>query len=107
MRLIKIEAETSGGHAYQTIDHISQIPKGWAVVPDDMDTPNMPYGDITIEDIDGVMTVTSWVARENPEPTAPEPTAPEPTAPEPTAQDDIDAMLVDHELRLTMLELGV
>ena len=97
MRLIKIEAETSGGHAYQTIDHISQIPKGWAVVPDDMDTPNMPYGDITIEDIDGVMTVTSWVARENPEP----------TAPEPTAQDDIDAMLVDHELRLTMLELGV
>ena len=98
MRLIKIEAETSGGHVYQTIDHISQIPKGWAVVPDDMETPNMPYGDITVEDIDGVMTVTSWVARENPEPII---------EPKPTAQDDIDAMLVDHELRLTMLELGV
>ena len=27
--------------------------------------------------------------------------------PEPTAQDDIDAMLVDHEYRLTLLELGV
>ena len=26
---------------------------------------------------------------------------------EPTAQDDIDAMLVDHEYRLTMLELGL
>lgn len=26
---------------------------------------------------------------------------------EPTAQDDTDAMLVDHELRLTMLELGI
>lgn len=25
----------------------------------------------------------------------------------PTAQDDTDAMLVDHELRLTMLELGL
>lgn len=25
----------------------------------------------------------------------------------PTAQDDIDAMLVDHEYRLTMLELGI
>lgn len=26
---------------------------------------------------------------------------------EPTAQDDTDAMLVDHELRLTLLELGL
>ena len=26
---------------------------------------------------------------------------------EPTAQDDIDVMLVDHEYRLTLLELGV
>lgn len=26
---------------------------------------------------------------------------------EPTAQDDTDAMLVDHEYRLTMLELGL
>lgn len=68
MRLIKIEAETSGGHAYQTIDSISTIPDGWAVVPDDMETPNMPYGDITVEKIDGVMAVTSWEARENPEP---------------------------------------
>lgn len=26
---------------------------------------------------------------------------------EPTAQDDTDAMLIDHEYRLTMLELGI
>ena len=26
---------------------------------------------------------------------------------EPTAQDDTDAMLIDHEFRLTLLELGV
>lgn len=34
---------------------------------------------------------------------------PEPKQPErePTAQDDTDAMLVDHEYRLTMLELGL
>ena len=31
----------------------------------------------------------------------------EPTETEPTAQDDTDAMLVDHEFRITMLELGV
>lgn len=84
MRLIKIEAETSGGHAYQTIDRISQIPKGWAVVPDDMETPNMPYGDITVEEIDGVMTVTSWVARENPEPII---------EPEPSTDDVLNALL--------------
>lgn len=86
MRLIKIEAETSGGHAYQTIDSISTIPDGWAVVPDDMETPNMPYGDITVEEIDGVMTVTSWEARENPEPT-------EPTEREPSADEVLNALL--------------
>lgn len=96
MRIIKISAETSGGHFYQTTDRISKIPKGWAIVPDDMETPNLPYGDMTVEEIEGVMTVTSWTPIEIPEPT-----------PEPSAQDDIDAMLVDHELRLTMLELGV
>ena len=31
----------------------------------------------------------------------------EETTPEPTPQDDTDAMLVDHEYRLTMLELGL
>lgn len=29
------------------------------------------------------------------------------TEPEPTPQDDTDAMLIDHEYRLTLLELGV
>lgn len=32
---------------------------------------------------------------------------PEPTPPEPTEQEDTDAMLIDHEYRLTLLELGV
>ena len=27
--------------------------------------------------------------------------------PQPTAQDDADAMLIDHEYRLTLLELGI
>ncbi len=31
----------------------------------------------------------------------------EPEEMKPTAQDDTDAMLIDHEYRLTMLELGV
>ena len=100
MRLIKIEKLKNGGHDNQTIDRISKIPKGWAVIPDDMATPSFPFGDITVKEIDEVMTVTSWTAGKIPEPT------PEPSA-EPTAQDDMDAMLVDHEYRLTLLELGV
>ena len=32
---------------------------------------------------------------------------PEPVEPEPTPQEDTDAMLVDHEYRITLLELGV
>ena len=98
MRLIKISQSEKGSHAYQTIDRVIEIPKGWAVIPDDMETPNLPFGDITVEDIDGVPTVTSWTPREMPE-------VPEAEA-ETTAQEDTDAMLVDHEYRLTLLELG-
>lgn len=101
MKLIQIQQFEDGGHRYQTIDNIRSIPDGWAVIPDDMETPNLPYGDITVEEIEGVPTVTSWTPREMPEV---EPT-PEVEA-EPTAQDDTDTMLVDHEYRITLLELG-
>ena len=32
---------------------------------------------------------------------------PEPPEPEPTAADDLEAMAIDHEYRLTLLELGL
>lgn len=35
------------------------------------------------------------------------PSMPNPAEAEPTAQDDTDAMLVDHEYRITLLELGL
>lgn len=101
MRLIEIK-DINGAHCFQTINKLSKIPEGWAVIPDDMETPNLPFGDITVEDIDGVPTVTSWVAGEMPVIEV----IPEAEA-EPTAQEDTDAMLVDHEYRLTLLELGV
>ena len=114
IRIIKIEAGENGSHAYQSIDRLTTLPKGWAIIPTVkevhktstgktvkvekvMATPNLPYGDITVEVICGVPTVTSWTPREIPE---------MPEA-EPTAQDDTDTMLVDHEYRLTLLELGV
>ena len=115
MRIIKIKAEANGGHAYQTIDRLNKLPSGWAVIPmvikyektddgvkvvsEEMDLPNLPYGDLTVEIKCGVPTVTGWTPREMPE-------VPEAEA-EPTAQEDTDAMLVDHEYRITLLELGV
>lgn len=72
-------------------------PPGWAVIPAEMALPNFPFGDVTAEEIDGVLTVTGWTAGELP---------PEPQ-PEPSAEDDIEMLLVDHEYRITLLELGV
>lgn len=77
MRLISIEQDKNGAHFYCTSDTMTKVPNGWAVVPDDMETPNLPYGEITVEDIDGVPTVTSWTPGVMPEPRVvpdPEPT---------------------------------
>ena len=98
MRIVEINALENGAHRNQN-SRATIIPNGWAIVPDTLETPNFPFGEITVAEVDGVMTVTKWVAKEMP------PVEEIPT--EPTARDDTDAMLVDHELRITMLELGV
>lgn len=69
MKLIEIKKLESGGHDNVTIDYITEIPEGWAVIPDDMDTPNFPFGDVAVRDFDGVMTVVKWTPGELPEPT--------------------------------------
>lgn len=58
------------------------------------------FGDFEWETVAGVLTVTAWIPGIVPE------LEPEKEA-EPTAQDDTDAMLVDHEYRITLLELGL
>lgn len=100
MQIIEIEKLSNGAHRNQS-GVFATIPKGWAVVPQDLKTPNFPFGEIEVEEIDGKMVVTKWTATERPE--EPE----EEDVFTPTAQDDADTMLIDHELRLTMLELGV
>lgn len=98
MRMIEITALENGGHRNQTFHGV--LPDGWAIVPDSLETPNYPFGSVTVENVDGTPTVTAWTPGSIPEP------EPDPE-PEPTAQADTDAMLVDHEYRLTLLELGV
>lgn len=101
MRIIEIAPLENGAHRNQS-GGFSVVPEGWAVIPGDMECENFPFGEVKVAEIDGVMTVTKWTPGVMPE-HEPEP-EPEP---EPTPQDDTDAMLVDHEYRLTLLELGI
>lgn len=76
MTIIKIEPHENGSHDNQTINGVTPetfpIPEGYAVIPETLGThetlENYPFGDITVADIDGVPTVTSWTPRPIPEP---------------------------------------
>lgn len=82
MTIIKIEPHDNGGHDNQTINGVTpetfSIPEGYAVIPEELGTPetleNYPFGIITVEDRDGVPTVTSWTPLPLPNP-GPEPEA--------------------------------
>ena len=102
MRIIEIVALPNGAHRNQN-SNLSKVPDGWAMIPEDMELENFPFGEVTAEDIENasgelVMTVTDWVPGVLPEPEEEKAAA--------SAQDDIDTMLIDHEYRLTLLELG-
>ena len=67
LRIVQIEKLENGAHRNQTIDSLTVIPEGWAIVPEDIVTDNFPFGDLTAEEIDGIMTVTSWTPGTIPE----------------------------------------
>ena len=85
MKIIEIIALENGAHRNQTGD-LPVIPVGWAVIPDDMECENFPFGEVVAEEVDGVMTVTKWTALPMPEP------EPMPEA-EPTTDEILNAML--------------
>lgn len=63
MRIIQIKSLENGSHLNQEQEGtFASIPEGFAVVPEDMDTPNYPFGEIEVEEINGIMTVTKWTA---------------------------------------------
>lgn len=98
MNMLEIKALDNGAHNNQTFHGV--LPDGWAVIPNGMTLENFPFGEVEAEEINGVMTVTKWTAGEMPEPEAE-------SEAQPTEEDDTAAMLVDHEYRLTLLELGL
>ena len=71
MRIVEIKAFENGAHRNQTGD-FDIIPDNYAVIPENIKTPNFPFGELTAEEIDGVMTVTSWKAGIIPEEDKPE-----------------------------------
>ena len=99
MYMIEIIAQENGAHRNQTYN--GYLPDGWALVPDNLETKNFPFGEVTVEDMDGYAVVATWEPLPMPESAPPKQEAKN------TAQDDIDAMLIDQEYRLTLLELGV
>lgn len=94
MTIIKIQPHDNGAHNNQTINGVTPqdfpVPDGYAIVPEEVGTPetleNYPFGDITVEDRDGVPTVTSWTPLPIPEP------EPEPEA-APTMEDVVKTLI--------------
>ena len=84
MMIIKIAAFDNGAHDNQTFHGV--IPDGWAVITDEMgELENFPFGEVEVEEIDGVMTVTKWTPGTIPEP--------EEVEVEATAEEILNAML--------------
>ena len=99
MKMIEIAALSNGAHRNQTFAGV--LPDGWVAIPDAMEPlENFPFGEVTAEESDGVMTLIGWVPGAVPEAVF------EPEA-APGFEEDAAAMLVDHEYRLTLLELGL
>lgn len=85
MRIIEIKSLENGSHRNQR-GEFNGLPEGWAVIPEEMETPNFPFGNITVEEIEGVPTVTKWEAGKFPEP------KPEPKT-EPTTEELLNIIL--------------
>lgn len=98
MRIIEIQPLDNGAHRNQS-GSFRTIPDGWAVIPEWVDTPNFPFGSVTVEDVKGVPTVTEWEPGTIPEP--------EHVDPEPTTEEVLLEIAADHEARLCSIELGV
>ncbi len=90
MTIIKIAPHENGGHDNQTSSVDVPLPEGYAVLPESVGTPetlaNYPFGEITVEDRDGMPTVTAWTPLPIPEP------GPTPE-PEPTLEEVVNTML--------------
>ncbi len=80
MQMLEMIASDNGAHNNQTYHGV--LPEGWALIPDGMELPNFPFGEVVVEGD----TVIEWIPGEMPEPE-------EPTETEPTADEILNALL--------------
>ena len=85
MIIIEIHALPNGAHRNQRSSGAISVPDGWAILLDGMETPNFPFGDITVDETQTPPVVTSWTPLHIPEP------EPEPE-PSPTTEDRVAAL---------------
>lgn len=70
MQMLSITALDNGAHDNQTYHGV--LPEGWALIPDDMELPNFPFGEVVVEGD----TVIEWIPGEMPEEEPIEPNEP-------------------------------
>lgn len=71
MQMLKIKINSNGSHDNQTYHEV--LPKGWALIPDGMELPEFPFGEVEAE-VDkeiGLMAVTKWIPGKCPLPEIP------------------------------------
>ena len=90
MTIIEITALSNGAHRNQTVSGAVTVPDGWAILTDGMDTPNFPFGEVTVDN-SAPPVVTSWKAGELPDP------EPEPDPP-PTTEERVAALEAENKL---------
>lgn len=103
MLLIELKPNQNVTHNDHSTPDWATVPEGWGKVPQELESLAMdllPFVVLTVKD--GIITSIS----DNAEARAAWEALPKPT-PEPTPEEDRDAMLIDQEYRLTLLELGV
>lgn len=88
LKIIEIAALPNGAHRNQSFPGF--VPDGWALLPTD-ELENFPFGEVEVDTVDGLPTVTKWTPGEVPEPD-PAP-VPEPVSEEVTTADMAAAIM--------------
>lgn len=65
MKIIEIQSLYNGAHRNQNGTNI--ILDGWAVIPDTLDIPNFPFGDIEVDYAQNPPVVTTWTSVDLPD----------------------------------------
>ena len=67
MRIVEIAALENGAHRNVTYSNGGTVPDGWAIIPAGLETPNFPFGNLTVDEQTPPVVLT-WEPLPMPEP---------------------------------------